>query len=456
MSVESFEREILGAALRGIAWEYELHPSEMSLDNHRIIWGAIAELVHQEIPVSVTTVADQLGNKLESVGGRGALEGLRDDAVITDPSHLAYDVRRIRGASQARRIKSKAESISLMNGAAVADLQREAAELAEIAAESVGGGVIRNLADIPSLFELDIPEPKFVVPELIRAREVTVIAGQSETGKSYIMEKAGIAVATGGKFLGRECEQRAVLLLDRENSDSEIKQRIQVMAGGDVPGLRVWGNWLSEGPPDLSDPRLLKWAKQCGPVIIVDSLIDFLDGDEQSSNDIAKFFKPVHRLKNAGATVVVIHHSSDKTNAETYRGSSGIKAEADVFATLTAEPDTGLLTWTQIKNRGGKKISLTIRPDFSTGEFEQTDSPAAEEKRNEVSAIQELIESQPGISQNQIKESARLGFSTVKKILTANNGRLWRKESGKRGATLYYPMSLVPPVPTCSGTPETG
>jgi hypothetical protein len=458
----SYEREAIGAALRGIAWEQLslIRPDEMSLDNHRLIWGAVSKLSSEVIPVSATTVADRLGNKLESIGGRGALLELRDAAVITLPSHLAYCAGKIRADALNRRLKAKIEAISLMNGAALPDMRGEIAALAEMAAESVSGG-IRNLADIPSLEKLDFTEPCFAVPDVLPYQRVTVLAGQAGSGKTYLMLAMAIACATGGKFLGRECMQMPALILDRENSGGEIRDRIRKMAGGDVPGIRVWGEWVEkEGPPDLADPRLLKWAKLCKPLIIADSLGQFLEGgDEKEITDIAKLFQPAHRLKNMGATIAIIAHVSDKPGAPAYRGHSSIKGNTDLLTILTRDRETELLTLKQEKHRGNPETTITIRADFSTGEFTRTDNPIAEEKRNDTAKIADLIAAQPGISQNKIKEAMGVRLDKVKQILAANTNRLWRTESGDRGATCYYPMSVVPPVPpvpTCSGTTGIG
>lgn len=446
----SYEREVLGAALRGIAWEHlaQIHPDEMSLDNHRLIWGAIADLVRDEIPLSVTTIADQLGSKLESVGGRAALLELRDDAVITDPKHLAHDVRMIRSAAAGRRMMHKLEAIKTG-----ADLRAGIAELAEMAAESFSNGAIHRLADIPDIFTCDLTAPCYVVPELIPQGAMVLMAGEAGIGKSYFALKLATACAMGTRFLGRECMKTAVLYLDRENPGAIIRERVETIAGGPVPGLNIWGGWLAEGVPDLVDPRLLKMATDDKPLILVDSLIRFHAGDENSAGDMSKVIAYLRKLVNAGATVVVLHHRPKGEDASAYRGSSDIGAGPDVLYTLTRD-DEGLLTLKHVKNRYGAELKLTIRADFASGTFEQTDAPATEEKRDASEAIADLIADKPGITQNQIVVELHLGRTKTCHIL--KTGKLWRTEPGQRGAIRYFPLSPVPPVPPVPGTPGIG
>jgi RecA-family ATPase len=46
-----------------------------------------------------------------------------------------------------------------------------------------------------------------------------------------------------------------------------------------------------------------------GSVVIVDTLTRFVDGDQNSSEDMSKFAREVFRVKRAGATVLLLHHS---------------------------------------------------------------------------------------------------------------------------------------------------
>jgi hypothetical protein len=446
------ERSILGAILLdNLAYSQTagLAPDDFSLDSHRRIYARITEMAEAGTPVDLVTLAEELSRhkQVEAIGGSGYLSSLTDG--LPHRSNIGQYVRIVKDKALLRRFihTSNAAIARAMDEAEPAQdvLTDVAARLAEIAEECPDVGTIQNLGDIPSLEKLDFTEPCFAVPDVLPYQRVTVLAGQAGSGKTYLMLAMAIACATGGKFLGRECMQMPVLILDRENSGGEMRDRIRKMAGDDVLGIKVWGEWVEkEGPPDLSDPRLLKWAKQCKPLIIADSLGQFLEGgDEKEITDIAKLFQPAHRLKNMGATIAIIAHVSDKPGAPAYRGHSSIKGNTDLLTILSRDRETELLTLKQEKHRGNPETIITIRADFATGEFSQTDNPIMEEKRNDTAAIAELIAAQPGISQNQIRKAVGVHLDKVRTILTANTGKLWRPESGPRGATCYFPMSVV-------------
>ena len=59
-------------------------------------------------------------------------------------------------------------------------------------------------------------------------------------GSTYLAMNLAIAVGQGGQFLNRQFATSSVLYLDYENPDHEIRSRLLKMAGGSVPGLKIW------------------------------------------------------------------------------------------------------------------------------------------------------------------------------------------------------------------------
>ncbi len=76
----------------------------------------------------------------------------------------------------------------------------------------------------------------------------------------------------------------------------------------------------------------MKWIRACEPrpLVIVDSLAAFLNGDENDAGEMRRFTHQLRRLADIGATVIVIHHDGKSETARDYRGSSDFKASLDV------------------------------------------------------------------------------------------------------------------------------
>lgn len=64
------------------------------------------------------------------------------------------------------------------------------------------------------------------------------------------------------------------------------------------------------------------------PVVLVDTLIAFFDGNENDSVAMRSFLAPLRRLADAGACVIILHHTG-KTG-DLYRGSSDFKSGLDI------------------------------------------------------------------------------------------------------------------------------
>src|SRR5206468_696253 len=79
------------------------------------------------------------------------------------------------------------------------------------------------------------------------------------------------------------------------------------------------------------------------PLIVVDSLIAFHGGDENSSTETRAFMHQCRRLADQGATALVIHHNGKADTAKQYRGSSDFKAAIDAGFHVTNDGPDGRL-----------------------------------------------------------------------------------------------------------------
>ena len=82
------------------------------------------------------------------------------------------------------------------------------------------------------------PEPQHIVPGIL-PEGLTVMAARPKVGKSLLLMQIAASVLAGGKCLGRDVQQGAVLLILLEGGDAELQQRMKMQ------------DWPAEGPLQL-------------------------------------------------------------------------------------------------------------------------------------------------------------------------------------------------------------
>ncbi len=315
-------------------------------------------------------------------------------------------------------------------------------------------GTIRRLADIPNLQTMEIPPIDYLVPGMISRNTITLWTGADGTAKTFLAMKMAIAVATGGEFLGRRCQQAEVLYLDYENPSFAIRDRLDLMTGEiAVPNLHVWGTWLEHQPPQVGSELLLTIAKESRPLIFIDPFRYSHSAEENDSTEMMAIMQHLRYCAAAGGAVVILHHPA-KTEGSTGRGSSAIKGAVDVaFLQELADPnDGGLITLKCIKNRFGETHPVTIRPNFDEGSFEVTDSPQFIRQTTEREKLLQIIKQTPGMSQNALYKQAGMKKSRLVSLLKEGSG-LWEERKDGR-SILYFP--IVPKTGNNAGNNGTG
>jgi hypothetical protein len=297
---------------------------------------------------------------------------------------------------------------------------------------------IRSLADIPDLLTMTIRPIEYLVDGLIARGTITLWTGPDGAAKTFLTQKMAIAVATGGQFLGRRCRRCGTLILDYENPAFAVRERLELMAGGPIDGLKIWGTWLEQQPPQIGNELLLSIAKDSKPLIIVDPFRYSHGAEENDSTAMMGVMQMLRYCAAAGGAVVVLHHPA-KTEHSTGRGSSAIKGAADVAFLQEMSDESGLITLACTKNRFGEKHALTIRPDYETGNFEVTDSPQFTKRTTELENLRKIIAENPGLTQNALRGKSGMRKGRLSELLRAGESDLW--EERKQGySKLYFPL----------------
>ena len=129
---------------------------------------------------------------------------------------------------------------------------------------------IRSFDQIPDIMTMKIPPIEWLVNGMIARNTMVLWTGTDGTAKTFLAQKMAVSVATGADFLARRCQLAPVLYLDYENPSFAVRARLDLMAGGPIAGLKVWGTWNEQQPPQIGSELLLTIAKEMRPLIIVD------------------------------------------------------------------------------------------------------------------------------------------------------------------------------------------
>src|SRR5262249_20389932 len=144
--------------------------------------------------------------------------------------------------------------------------------------------------DLPSIWDFSITEARYLVSPELPEGAVVGITGDSGCGKSTIVSHwAGIVLKTG----------RKVLYLDRENSAYVVQDRFKRLGIERSELLYYWGGWADEAPRPGS-ATVLEWVRACDPrpLVVVDSLVAFLTGNENDAVDTRRWLHQCRQIAN--------------------------------------------------------------------------------------------------------------------------------------------------------------
>ncbi len=240
-------------------------------------------------------------------------------------------------------------------------------------------------------------EDVFIVDRLIGETDVVMLKGHEKTAKkTWLALAMSVSVILGKSWLGFHVERRAprfVLFVSAETTRRNISKRLRALCKGiGVPVERVApylvvidqpitmiprherertrakkfrdtrlagvksfdsqkSKVLLEGARELADSEedalgenlaLLKAIEDADEgtwsLVVLDTLRECLDGDENSSKDGGRFMKAARALaRSCACPVVPIHHTNkggDETDARSSRGTTALTASPDVIVSI--------------------------------------------------------------------------------------------------------------------------
>ena len=270
------------------------------------------------------------------------------------------------------------------------------------------------------------------------AGALTKISGDAGSGKSSFISAMASHLANGTPFLGLLNRlPRRCLYLDRENSLSFVQARLLRLHCKTGDSFKYFGGWLGEYPEvDAELIRSFVLATEPRPVIFIDSAVRFVDGNENSTEDVARLMAKLRWFANAGAACVFLHHTGKGESTKNGRGAYDFQAAPDFAFELENAGGTRLteLTLRPIKQRECDEFPERI--SYKDGLFVRADAPLA----GSLSLL-ELLRQAGRVNQDAFEKLATgrgFGRNAVRSFLkaTVDAGHV-RVTQGTKNAKLY-------------------
>jgi KaiC/GvpD/RAD55 family RecA-like ATPase len=300
--------------------------------------------------------------------------------------------------------------------------------------------------------DLDDTPQNFLI-EGILAKGNCSISSDPGTGKTWMGLAIAHSLITGEPFAGhfKVLERAPVYYLTPEVSDGSLRKRL-IKVGLDQ-AERGWFQCQTmdsepKGMEDesskedkglLEDDDLLEAISRDKPVVILDTLSNFLEGEENSASDMREIKFNINQMRRKGAVaVLMLHHlpknrTTNGTMATAMRGSGELVGNLDLALTLEKYQKGDCdFTVHNPKNRDGQTVSnFRLRGNFEGDRF-KFECPAIEKsiarKGTQVTELAELAAKvaaikakHPGMSWENIAAALGLPRQTLQNKLKKHN-----------------------------------
>lgn len=254
-----------------------------------------------------------------------------------------------------------------------------------------------------------------IVQDVITTGGMSVMYGESNSGKSYLAAHLAFCMTRGVPWLGKQLERGAVIYVAGEGAAS-IRRRLRAYErhhGCKVGqfGLIPASLSLLAGSADVSAlvDLIRDSQSEIGEqvqLVIVDTLARAMAGaNENASEDMGRLVQAGDRIREeTGAHLMWVHHTG-KDQAKGARGHSSLRAALDTELEVTADDSAGLHTLTVTKQRDldskgtrlcGKFVPVALGTTQWGGAItacavEDADAPAPKVKAARLGATQQAI-----------------------------------------------------------------
>lgn len=290
----------------------------------------------------------------------------------------------------------------------------------------------------------------YLVHNFIVEQSLIMLYAKGGQGKSFFTLALAVQLIKTGNI--KEC-----IYLDMDNSIAALKARGLDKILEDTKELSyIHQSKLDNSAQSYLD-EILDSVSQSevelpleSVLIVVDSIRDFLGGrDMNSDKDIRPLMEKMKTLRDRGATVIFLHHTTKEGDGDQYKGSTSFRDSVDLaFSLSSVKKGEKLMYGLRVDKDRIPVESCAFELDTRSMELVSENFELNQMNENEANFIKQttalLSTNQSGINQSKLLVS--LGTykdnKTAIKYLQKYNGKFWesRKEPKANNATLYFPL----------------
>lgn len=265
--------------------------------------------------------------------------------------------------------------------------------------------------DLADMARRDPEPPAFIVPDMLPAGEITLLAANGGTGKSATGLHLAVCLATTRAFHGLPVLGRGVDFVSFEDTAAVIHWRLSRICDAlgvrmaDLVGrLRIFDGttcasaWYSQGEYGATGPTaafhdMSERIGGPGRVVMVDGSSDTFAGNENNRAQVKAFIRQLRRLIAADGALLLMAHV-DKVAAKTgseslgFSGSTGwhngVRCRWYMFPEGDEEgaPTDNIVLEVRKNNLGRAGARMVLAFDEDSGTFRRVDSEAPNRGRS--------------------------------------------------------------------------
>lgn len=306
--------------------------------DHRRLWRAILDMRMDGGPIDLITLAERLGENLDSCGGQAYLSelvqsvpGTANAGMYAETVAKAAEQRRLRDVlSDASARADAGEPVEAIFG----DLQKHALKTDRQHWPAP--------LDLSALARTEPHAPQFVVDDWLPAGYATLLAGHGGAGKSAIALYLAVCIALGLPWMNIPTQRRRVLFVSCEDRVDVLHWRLSricahldidmAMLAEHLDVLDVVGRdailWtpraIDSGEPARAYRALREAMTATGAeVLMVDGISDAYGGGENVRAEVRAFIASLLALIDPKRGAVLLLGHVDKATANASASSNG-------------------------------------------------------------------------------------------------------------------------------------
>lgn len=282
-------------------------------------------------------------------------------------------------------------------------------------------------------------EVRYIVENFLVEEAITIFYAPPKNGKSRLA--LGLT-----KYL---CERtnKIVQYFDFDNSLASLKERGAALVIGELSDCLDYVH--PEISPMTSKEVLTKLTEGAEPgaykdyVFLLDSVTDFVP-DVQNENMAKAFMNDMKKLRNAGATLILLHHTNK--NEKNYQGSPVFKSAADNMYYMhqgngTEKNDLFLLDVDAGRFHVENTAFYLDKSTYALSIAPYADAIIKPDEQVFIDSVKEVLKKHPdGIGQSELLKE--LGKAKADKQARASlsqyTGRFWKMDEGKNNSKIYH------------------